>query len=264
MSEPRDDESPGVYPMEPIGFVRSPHHEKADAPRQPRAAAGIEGTIELRPDRGYEDALSDLALWRYIWVVFVFDRAVGWRPKVRPPRSDRKRGVFGTRAPHRPNPIGLSVLELVGVEGLAVRVRDVDLLDGTPVLDIKPYVAWTDAIPEASGGWLPRPADPAETWTVRFAPRAEEQLAFLAGHGVDLRRRVADHLALGPRPHAYRRIRERDGGFELSVKSWRVDFHVAGAEVVVERLRSGVSPRDRFRHPEKHSAHVVFAARFPS
>ena len=247
--------------MRAIGVARTPHREKADAPRQPRAAEGIAGVIELFPGQGYEDALSDLVGWQYIWVLFVFDRALGWRPKVRPPRSERKRGVFATRAPHRPNPIGMSVLALERVEGLEVHVRDVDLLDGTPVLDLKPYVAWTDAIPDAASGWLPRPEDPAETWDVRIEPLAEAQLAFLASQGLELSRRVRDHLALGPRPHAYRRIRETESGYELSVKSWRIDFRVEASRVYVERLRSGVSPRDLHRHPERYAEHVAFVAR---
>ena len=118
--------------LEPIGVLHSPHVERAQAPRQPRAALGIEGTIELDPGRGFEDALADLEGWQYVWVIAWFDRNTTWKPKVTPPRSTVKRGVFSTRAPHRPNPIALSVFELIGVEGLTVKVRNVDLLDHGP------------------------------------------------------------------------------------------------------------------------------------
>ena len=111
------------------------------------------GRIELFPGRGYEDALDGLAAWEYAWVLFVFHKNVeeerGWKPKVLPPRSDQKRGVFSTRSPHRPNPIGLSAVQIERVDGLVVHVRRLDILDGSPVLDLKPYVAYADALPEA-------------------------------------------------------------------------------------------------------------------
>src|SRR5439155_25469237 len=128
-----------------------PFRDRVSAPRQPRAAEGASGSIELFAGHGYEDALADLDRWQYIWVIFWFHGNEGWKAKVQPPRSTKKRGLFATRTPHRPNPIGLSVLRLERVEGRVVHVRDVDVLDGTPVLDLKPYVPWTDAIPDARG-----------------------------------------------------------------------------------------------------------------
>lgn len=225
--------------FEPIGIVHSPLKDKADAPRQPRAAEGVQGHIELFRGHNYEDAVCDLEQWGALWILFVFDRAVGWRPKVRPPRSDGKRGVFGTRAPHRPNPIGMSAVRLERVEGLKVFVRDIDILDQTPVLDIKPYVPWADALPEAESGWLERPADPGPRFSVSFEPEAEAAFAFLADGGTDLQRRVEDHLSIGPRPHAYRRIRADGDGFVLAVKSWRVRFLIEGQHVRVLAVRCG-------------------------
>ena len=116
-------------------------------------------------------------------------------------------GVFATRSPHRPNPIGMSVARIVRVEGLIVHVRDLDVLDGTPVLDLKPYVAYADAHPDAKAGWL-EVNDPRDAWEVTFSPEAIEQLAWLRERGVDLRAPIASALALGPQPHAYRRIRK--------------------------------------------------------
>ncbi len=124
--------------------MRSPFTERAEAPRQSQRARGVEGRIELEPGQGFEDALAGLEAWDYAWVLFVFHQNVeqgrGWKPKVQPPRAEAKVGVFATRSPHRPNPIGLSAVKIVGVEGLVVHVRELDLLDGTPVLDLKPYV----------------------------------------------------------------------------------------------------------------------------
>src|SRR5271167_4134636 len=102
--------------FEPIGVVHTPFKEKVSAPRQSIAAENVEGTIELFPGRSLEHALEDIGSWERLWVVFVFHRAEGWRPKVLPPRSTKRRGVLATRSPHRPNPIGLSAVRLVGVD----------------------------------------------------------------------------------------------------------------------------------------------------
>jgi tRNA-Thr(GGU) m(6)t(6)A37 methyltransferase TsaA len=252
----------------PIGVVRSPFHERADAPRQPRAdgALDAEGTIELLAGRGFEDALSDLALWDHIWVVFWFDRNRAFRPKVQPPRSDQKRGLFATRSPYRPNPLGISALRLLGVAGLTLRVAGLDLLDGTPVLDIKPYVPYTDAIPHASHGWLDpgEPTtvgvrDPRPAYEVVFSALALEQLAFLRALEVDLASALAAQLALGPSPHAYRRIKQDGDKLRIALKDWRAWFTVAERMITVERIGSGYRARELATAPPAHQA---FAARF--
>lgn len=231
----------------PIGVVHSPFDEPARAPRQPAAARGVEATIELEPGRSFEFALSDIEAWRYLWVLFWFDRSEGWHPKVRPPRSRQRRGVFATRAPHRPNPIGLSVVELVRVEGLTLHVRDVDILDGTPVLDLKPYVAYTDAVPDAGAGWLEAEArqDPGPRWEVTLAPRAAEQASFLRERfGIELALPVSAALALGPAPHPYRRIKRQGGDFLLAHKDWRARFQVDGQRVTVLAFATGYRARE--------------------
>ena len=259
--------------LTPIGVARTPFGERFDAPRQPRAATGFEGRIELYPGRNLEDAVADLEEWTHIGIVFWFHRNAGWRPKVTPPRSPTKRGVLSTRAPHRPNPIGLSVVRLERVEGLTVYVRDVDLLDETPVLDIKPYVPWADAIPDAGSGWLSplgsdgRPVDPGPSWDVAFTDEAEAQLRFLEERGVMIRVPIVDRLSIGPQPHAYRRIRavgESETAFVLAFKTWRVRFELEGSRVLVCRLCSGYPAPERARpDPEgKLDVHRAYAAVF--
>jgi tRNA-Thr(GGU) m(6)t(6)A37 methyltransferase TsaA len=232
------------YSFEPIGFARSPFTERVEAPRQ--APGGAPGRIELLPGHGFEDALEGLDTWDYAWILFVFHENVaqgrGWRPKVQPPRSDEKYGVFATRSPHRPNPIGLSCVRIDRVEGLVVHVRELDLLDGTPVLDLKPYVPYADARTDANSGWL-EPHDPAATWQVTFSNEALAQLAWLEARGVVLRPGIEQALALGPQPHAYRRIRRNDTGYRLALKEWRVYFDVEGRTMVVKALASGYRPR---------------------
>jgi len=175
-------------------------------------------------------------------MLFVFHRndeeGRVWRPKVLPPRSRTRRGVFATRAPHRPNPIGMSVVRLVAVEGLTLRVRGLDLLDGTPVLDVKPYVSYADAHPDAGAGWL-EARDPVEPWTIVFEPRADAQLSWLAARQVDLRRAIQERLELGPEPHPYRRIRVSGDERILALREWRAVFRSDGRTLSVAELRSG-------------------------
>ncbi len=137
-----------------IGYARTPWTRREDAPHQPTAAPDSEGSIEVEP--AYREALADLDSFRRIWLLFLFDRSRGWAAKVKPPRGGPKRGVLSTRAPNRPSRIGLTNTELVDVDIASgiVRVRGIDLLDGTPILDIKPYVASLDAHPDAGHGWL--------------------------------------------------------------------------------------------------------------
>jgi len=232
--------------LEPIGYVRTTLATKVEAARQPRAGgSGATGLIELVPARNFEHALSNLAEWQYIWVLFWFDRNEGWRPKVLPPRSrSGRKGVFSTRSPHRPNPLGLSAVRLERVDGLTLHISDVDMLDGTPVLDIKPYVAYTDAIADASGGWLTgedAPRDPIPEFEVIWDPVAVEQAAWIeAQTGLPLRARATATLALGPEPHPYRRIRRETSGFTLCVKDWRLRFDVDGRRVNISSVESGV------------------------
>ena len=239
--------------LDPIGFLRSSLATKVQAARQPRAAAGAPARIELLPGRNFEHALEDLQHWELIWVIFWFHLNSGWRPKVLPPRSTTgRKGVFATRSPHRPNPIGMSVVRLDRVDGLTLHIRDTDMLDGTPVLDLKPYVAYTDAHPGAGTGWLedaPRldapaqPADPVRAYDVQFEALAAEQARWIEAHTeLAIRERIESTLALGPTPHPYRRIRRVNGGMQLSVKEWRVAFTVVEREVRVIDIYSGFRP----------------------
>jgi tRNA-Thr(GGU) m(6)t(6)A37 methyltransferase TsaA len=243
---------PAALTLTPIGVARTAFAARSDAPRQPAAADGARGTIELFPGHHYEDALADLDGFERLWVLFWFHGNDGWRPKVLPPRSTTgRKGVFATRSPHRPNPLGLSVLRLERIDGLVLHVRDVDVLDGTPVLDLKPYVPYTDAWPGARSGWLEAgappagdaPADPRPDWDVDFAPAAAAQAAWVeARTGLALAARITAALALGPQPHAYRRIRRDGDTGVLAVRDWRARFTVAGRRIAVTAIASGYRP----------------------
>ena len=255
--------------VSPIGVFRSPFDEAAEAPRQPTAAETIPGRIELYPRSGFLHALEDLEGWDYLWVIFWFDRAHDFRPKVLPPRSSERRGVFATRSPHRPNPIGLSAVRLLRVEGLTIHVTGVDILDRTPVLDVKPYVPYADAYPQARTGWLSpeevrggeRPVDPVAAWSVVFAEHALEQVAFLRARDVDLEGAVVRALMLGPAPHPYRRIKHEGGTLRLAVKDWRAFFEVVEREIKVLRIASGYRPSE-LATGKAPAVHGAFAERF--
>jgi tRNA (adenine37-N6)-methyltransferase len=148
------------FTYHPIGIVRTPYARRIDAPHQPTVVEGTEtgspaeATLELDAALP-ETALRDLAGFERIWLIFAFHLSEGWAPLVQPPRGPKaRRGVLATRSPHRPNAIGLSAVELVAIEGRTLRLRGVDLLDGTPVLDVKPYVPYADAFPGARAGWI--------------------------------------------------------------------------------------------------------------
>lgn len=233
--------------LRPIGLAHTPFADKVSAPRQPAAALGVPGVIELFAGHNYEEALEDLREWDRIWVLFWFHLNTSWRPKVLPPRSERRRGVFSTRSPHRPNPIGMSVLRLKSIEGLRLHVLDVDIVDNTPILDIKPYVAYADAHPEATSGWLGSDntiEDPDPGYEVRFSDRALAQAVWIhnAG-GPDLHAAASATLSLGPQPHAYRRIKREGASLCLAIKDWRVRFQVEGRVVSVESIGSGYRPK---------------------
>jgi tRNA-Thr(GGU) m(6)t(6)A37 methyltransferase TsaA len=252
-----------VPELKPIGVIHTPFREKAQAPRQAVVARGVVGTIELAPE--YEHALSDLEGMERIWVLYWFHLVEGWRAKVLPPRSTRRRGLFATRSPHRPNPIGLSCVRLARIEGRVLHILDVDMVDGTPVLDIKPYVPYADAFPDARVGWIAAP-DPIPKHEVRWGAEARAQAAWLAKRGVAIAAPVEEILALGPQPHPYRRIKADGEALRLAYKEWRVRFHVEPPRaIVIDRVMSGYKPSQIHAEgaPAALAVHRAFVARFP-
>jgi len=140
-----------MFTPRPIGHVRSPYSETSQIPKGLGAKHDAEGELEILPE--FEAGLTDIEGFSHLYVIWAFDRSEGFQLMGKPPSDDRPHGVFATRSPRRPNPIALSVVELLGREGCRLRVRGVDMLDGTPVLDIKPYLS---SVPEEKlrRGWL--------------------------------------------------------------------------------------------------------------
>lgn len=140
----------------PIGIVRSPFTDTAGMPIQPAGAKGVRGTIALRPD--LKAGLADLKGFSHIILIYAFHRSKGYSLEVTPFLDTARHGVFATRAPKRPNAIGISIVRLIAVEENVLIIENVDLLDGTPLLDIKPYVPAFDAFSDAKAGWLDQTA----------------------------------------------------------------------------------------------------------
>lgn len=141
----------GEFVMRPIGFVRCSYRDTAEIPKGPGAKHEAEGTLELLPE--YEAGLTDLEGFSHLYVIWVFDRADGFDLMPTPPTDTRPHGVFSTRSPRRPNPVALTVVRLLGREGRRLRVHGVDMLDGTPILDIKPYLT-SVSTEELRRGWI--------------------------------------------------------------------------------------------------------------
>lgn len=201
-------EIPGrpAYTFHPVGIIHSPFREKFAIPRQSGIARSARSRLELLPPYASMDALRGLENVTHLWLLFVFhDIPPGsWSPTVRPPRlgGNERMGVFATRSPFRPNPIGLSAAGLEGVQQengkIHLLLRGADLLDGTPVIDIKPYVPYADSIAEASNGYADHAPPPAGQ--VSFSQKAEAACATRPG----LRELIVEILQQDPRP-AYRR-----------------------------------------------------------
>lgn len=140
-----------MFEMQPIGFVRSPFSETSQIPKGSGAKHEAEGVLEILPE--FEEGLTDIEGFSHLFVIWVFHRSEGYALMGTPPTDDRPHGVFATRSPWRPNPIGQTVVGLLGRDGPRLRVRGVDMLDGTPILDIKPYLS---SVPEEElkRGWM--------------------------------------------------------------------------------------------------------------
>lgn len=219
------------FPMQVIARIHSDFSTKFGVPRQSGLVNTLEATVVFEPEYRNPDALRGLEGFSHVWLVWVFHQAARktWSPTVRPPRlgGNRRLGVFATRSPFRPNPIGLSCVTLAGIEktaeyGTILRIRGADLVDGTPILDIKPYLPYADSYPDASGGFAASPAGAAldviipQDLLERVAPDRRDAL-----QGV---------LAQDPRPH-YQDDPQRIYGFAFA--GLEVKFSVDGSLLTV-------------------------------
>ena len=222
------------FSMRVIARIHSDFATKFGVPRQSGLVDALESTVIFEPEYRNMDALRGLEDFSHLWLVWVFDKAVrrDWSPTVRPPRlgGNRRMGVFATRSPFRPNPIALSSVKLAGIEqtaeqGPVLHILGADLMDGTPILDIKPYIPYADAHPEALGGFAAVPA--GETLEVLIPPDMLEKIP------PERREALRGVLAQDPRPH-YQDDPERIYGFGFA--GMEVRFSVEGSRLTVREI----------------------------
>ena len=232
-----------TYNLTPIGYIQTPFKEKFGIPRQPGLAPDARGILTLSPPYNAPEAVRGLEAFTHLWLIFVFHETATqrWKSTVRPPRlgGNVRLGVFATRSMFRPNPIGLSVVRLESIEiaggQTQLHLSDVDLLDQTPVLDIKPYLPYADRVPDASAGFA---ADaPAPSLLVEFTPEAAEQCAaYEATTYPKLRQLITQVLSLDPRP-AYQAQRSEPNHYGMRMLDFDVQWIVEDRLVRVLALK---------------------------
>ncbi len=241
--------------MNPIGTFYGDAVYKYDAPRQGRLFAGHPGRIVLNPGQNFEMALRDLEGFERIWVIFLFHKNEGWRPTTRPPvppEGKDRVGTFASRSPYRPNPIGLSCVRLLKIDGLTLYVDEADLLNETPVLDIKPYIPMADAFPDAKAGWVEEQV--GNLWSVEMSTEFFEQNRWIAERSIfDLESFARVQLSRGNFSKdvfdsSRRRLTvdEKTKTGVLAYRTFRIHFSYdeACCKVVLQRISSGYSSDD--------------------
>ena len=213
------------FALTPIGYVISDYADKFGVPRQPGLAPAANARLVLSPP--YDDPLAvrGLEAFSHVWISFVFHQSPErWSPLVRPPRlgGNRKVGVFASRSTHRPNRLGLSLATLDGIDtrqGVHLRLSGCDLVDGTPVVDIKPYLPWAEARPDARAGFAP---DAPARLAVHFSAAALTQLATRDDH-TSLRALIEQVLSQDPRP-AYQQHQPSERVYGVRLRDVDVKF----------------------------------------
>jgi len=226
----------------PIGIIHSCFKEKFGIPRQAGLATQATAQLELYPEYGSAEALRGLADFSHLWVIFEFHACPEkqWRPTVRPPRlgGNQKIGVFASRSNFRPNRIGLSAVKLLKIEQQAnthwLHLSGGDFLDGTPVLDIKPYLPYSDIIENAQGGFAS--SAPQNNYKIHFSPQAEEEIKNRATKYPNLKTLLEELLQQDPRP-AYRQAKPDQNEYACHLYDFDLCWRVEGEQVTVVTLR---------------------------
>lgn len=223
-----------AFQFEQIGVIRSPYKEKFAVPRQPGLVKSGGGELHLLAPYNQADAVRGLEAFSHLWVLFIFHQTMagGWRPTVRPPRlgGNARMGVFATRSTFRPNPVGMSLVELKGIrcqkDQVILELGSLDLVDGTPVVDIKPYLPFAEAVPDARASYAQQA--PQADMPVYFTDELSTQLAQLEKRYPRLRNFIVEVLAQDPRP-AYRKEEEAGKTYAVLLLDFNVRWRVTAA-----------------------------------
>ncbi len=234
--------------IEPIGVVHSSRKHRYETSRQGILAGEEQSVIELLPFNNFEQALSHLPGFDRIWVVFQFHLNKNWKPMITPPRHTREKiGVFASRAPYRPNQIGLSCVKLERIDGLNIYISESDILDGSPVIDIKPYLPYSDSFPDAKTGWVKNTID--EIYEVLYSEKALSQMEWLnSNYQINLKSFTLLQLEFCPADNSRKRISVNEPDeiiprYTLSYRTWRIFFDVdeSTREVFIREVCSAYS-----------------------
>ncbi len=229
------------YALEPIAFIHTPFREKFATPRQPGLTPSVRAHIEFLPAYAAPEAIRGLEGFSHIWLIFLFHQnwQKGWKAMVRPPRlgGNLRVGVYASRSPFRPNPIGLSAVRLLSIncgEGnVSLEVQGADLIDGTPLLDIKPYIPYGDSIPDAAGGFAEEA--PGPVLQVEFTVTAQQRLIGYRKATPDLETLIRETLCLDPRP-AYRCETEDLQTYGVLLDRYNIRWQVVGEKAIVTEI----------------------------
>ncbi len=234
--------------IKPIGFIRSELKYRYETSRQGVLSDDHVSVIELLPRNNFEQALQQLDGFERIWVIFQFHLNTNWKPMVTPPRHTRKKiGVFATRAPYRPNQIGLSCVKLIKIDGLQLIIGESDILDGSPVFDIKPYLPYSDSFPDAKTGWVKKGIE--DIYEVTFEQKAVAQMAWLQENAqINLRSFARLQLEFNPADDSRKRVskaggEQQENRFVLAYRTWRIYYTVDddSRNITITEIRSGYS-----------------------
>jgi len=228
------------YQMQVIGYIESPYKQKFAIPRQPGLIPEATGKLKLQAPYASETMIRGIEAFSHLWLLFVFHETAdkGWSPMVRPPRlgGNTRKGVFATRATFRPNPLGLSVVKLDGVEihngAVRLLISGIDLLDGTPILDIKPYLPYSDALADARGGFAD--AAPETSMTVEFSAAAEQFCRQQSAYP-KLQQLIEKVLKQDPRP-PYKKQRESEQTYGMTLYNFNIKWTVNGEHNYVTEI----------------------------
>ncbi|MEQ4924988.1 tRNA (N6-threonylcarbamoyladenosine(37)-N6)-methyltransferase TrmO [Proteus hauseri] len=222
----------------PIGHIVSPYKEKFAVPRQPGLIQDGGGQLIFHSPYNHPDAVRGLEQFSHLWLLFIFHQTAqqGWHPLVRPPRlgGNAKMGVFATRSTFRPNPIGMSLVELKQVktdnQSVILELGSLDLIDGTPIIDIKPYLPFAESRPDATAGFAQYA--PNDEMSVFFSQQASEQLQHYASEYPNLSRFITQVLQQDPRP-AYKKGEQSDRVYAVHLLEFNIRWQVKEQQTLV-------------------------------
>lgn len=259
---------PNNFTFTPIGYFSSLAQHKLELPHQANAPGAQKGSIILNDHPDFELALRDLDGFSRIWVVFTFHENSSWKPLVRPPRlnPDHPRvGVFASRSPYRPNSIGISPVELLSIDGLTLHLGPCDLLHGTPILDLKPYIPPHDAFSEERIGWLENIG--AQAYHLQASADFSTQNAWLLNRGgPNLLEPCHTQLSYNPTYKKHKRVQQNSTHWTLAYRTWRIDFAItASQQITLLRINSGYTLAELQTEDDPYNdktIHREFSAQF--